>query len=164
MKKIFFSIILFSLLSTAYAQEATTIILVRHAEKVSDGSKDPELTDAGKARAIALAKLLKEVKVDAIYSTGFKRTQNTVAPLAMAKNLTLSSYDAMKGEEIDQMLKKFPGGTIVVCGHSNTTPWVANYLVGKEKEFKDFEDSDYDNILVVNVIEKGKAKVTWLTY
>lgn len=163
MKRIF-TLILFAAVSAVYAQEATTVILVRHAEKVSDGSKDPELSDAGKVRAIALAKLMKELKVDAIYSTGFKRTQNTVAPLAMAKNLTITSYDAMKGEEIDQILKKFPGGTIVICGHSNTTPWVANYLTGKEKEYKDFDDSDYDNILILNVIEKGKAKVTWLSY
>ena len=155
---------LFLVVSGVYAQQITTVILMRHAEKSSDGSKDPELTDAGKARAISLVKLLKEVKVDAIYSTGFKRTQNTVAPLAMTKNLTISSYDAMKGEEIDNMLKKFPGGTIVICGHSNTTPWIANYLTGKEKEYKDFDDTDYDNILVLDVIEKGKAKVTWLTY
>jgi len=70
----------------------------------------------------------------------------------------------MKGEEIDAMLQKFPGGTIVISGHSNTTPWVANYLTGKDGEYKDFSDSDYDNILVLDVIEKGKAKVTWLTY
>src|SRR6478609_9616711 len=130
--------ILFLVVSGVYAQQITTVILVRHAEKSSDGSKDPELTDAGNARAIALAKLLKEVKVDAIYSTGFKRTQNTVAPLAMAKKLTVSPYDAMKGEEIDAMLQKFPGGTIVISGHSNTTPWVANYLTGKDGEYKDF--------------------------
>jgi len=78
--------ILFLVVSGVYAQQITTVILVRHAEKSSDGSKDPELTDAGNARAIALAKLLKEVKVDAIYSTGFKRTQNTVAPLAWQRN------------------------------------------------------------------------------
>jgi 2,3-bisphosphoglycerate-dependent phosphoglycerate mutase len=145
------------------AQQVTTFILVRHAEKVSDGSKDPELTEAGKARALALTKFFKEVKIDAIYSTGFKRTQNTVTPLAMSKNLPISSYEAMKGDEIDQMLKKFPGGTIVISGHSNTTPWVANYLLGKE-EFKDFDDNDYDNMLIVDVIDKGRAKATWFTY
>jgi len=165
MKKLFFVSALLISSSLLFAQEATTFILIRHAEKANDGTKDPDLTDAGKARALALAKVLKEVKIDAIYSTGYKRTQQTVTPLATGKNLTILQYDAMKADAVDEMLKKFPGGTIVVSGHSNTTPWMANYLLGKEKEqLKDFDDSDYDNILIVNVIEKGKAKITWLTY
>ena len=143
--------------------QTTTFILLRHAEKASDGSKDPELSDAGKARALSLANLLKEIKVDAIYSTQFKRTESTVAPLAMSKGLTIMAYDAMKGEVIDQMVSKYPGGTIVVCGHSNTTPWTANYILGKE-QYKNFDDADYDNVLIVYVVEKGNAKVTWLTY
>ncbi len=163
MKKILV-FVLFLSASAIYAQETTTIILVRHAEKMSDGSKDPELSEAGKSRAMALTKLLKEVKVDAIYSTGFKRTQNTVAPLAVAKDISVITYDAMKAEQIDEILRKFPGGTVVICGHSNTTPAIANILTGKEKEYKDFDDTDYDNILIVNLTERGKSKVTWLTY
>lgn len=143
--------------------QATTFILIRHAEKANDGTKDPELSEVGRTRALALAKLLKNTKVDAIYATGFKRTQATVALLAMSKQLMVLPYEPMKGEAIDEMASKFQGGTIVVCGHSNTTPWTANYLLGKEQH-NDFEDSDYANILIVNVIEKGNAKVTWLTY
>ena len=163
MKKIVLITLLIAFIASLSYAQTTTFILVRHAEKASDGSKDPELSDAGKARALSLAKLLKEIKVDAIFSTTFKRTQSTVAPLAMSKNLAVMSYDAMKGEVIDQITSKFPGGTIVICGHSNTTPWTANYLLGKE-QYKDFDDGDFDNVLIVDVIEKGKAKVTWLTY
>jgi len=163
MKKLFFALLLIASCARLAFSQATTFILVRHAEKVADGSKDPELSEAGKARALALAKLLKEVKVDAVYSTTFKRTQGTIAPLAMSKGLTVMPYDAMKGEAIDQMASKFPGGTIVVCGHSNTTPWTANYLLGKE-QYKDFDDGDYDNVLIMEVMEKGKSKVIWLTY
>lgn len=150
-------------------QSVTTFILVRHAEKMVDGGamgdgKDPALSEEGKQRALRLATLLRETKVDAIYSTNYKRTRNTVAPLADAKGLSVETYVAKKEEAIDEMLKKFPGGTIVVCGHSNTTPWVANYLTGKN-DLKDFDDSDYDNVLVVDVLEKGKvAKVVWLNY
>jgi broad specificity phosphatase PhoE len=148
----------------AGAQTITTVILVRHAEKGTDDPKDPELSEAGKERAQHLAQVLKEIKVDAIYSTPYKRTRNTVTPLAEAKGISVLNYDPSKKEEIDMLLQKFAGGTIVIAGHSNTVPGLANYLTGKT-EFQNFDDSDYDNLMVVTVVERGKnAKVVWLTY
>jgi len=151
------------LLTELHAQQITTFILVRHAEKVADASKDPELTEAGQQRALRLATHLNKTGVDAIYSTPYKRTMNTVAPLAKAKGMEVRNYDPMKPGPIDEMLKNFPGGTIVICGHSNTIPWTANYLTGKES-FKNFEDSEYGNVLIVEIVEKGKGKVVWLEY
>ena len=161
-------LILFFLLTigyTAYSQQAiTTFILTRHAEKGDDGSKDPDLTTAGNERAQLLVKILKETNVDAIYATAYKRTRNTVAPLAQAKGLILEGYEAFKTDEIDVMLKKYVGGTIVISGHSNNIPWIVNYLIGKE-QYQSFDDTRYDNLIVVSVLEKGKsAKVTWLSY
>jgi len=141
----------------------TTFILVRHAEKQDDGSKDPDLTEAGLQRAQDLVALLIETQVDAIYSTSFRRTVNTVLPLAEAKGLEIESYEAMKAEAMDSLLLTNRGKTVVVSGHSNTTPWMANYFLGREA-FEDFKDSDYDNVLVVTIAEKGQAKVTRLTY
>jgi 2,3-bisphosphoglycerate-dependent phosphoglycerate mutase len=141
-----------------------TFILLRHAEKANDGTKDPDLTEAGKKRAEALVGLFHNTKIDAIYSTNFKRTQHTISPLAQAHALSILSYDAGKMEEVDAMLSKFQGGTIVVCGHSNTTPAIVNYLTGNKDEFKNFDDADYGNIVVVSVVKKGEAKVTWLRY
>jgi 2,3-bisphosphoglycerate-dependent phosphoglycerate mutase len=146
------------------AQTITTFVLVRHAEKENDGTKDPELTEAGMKRADLLAAMFKEASVDAIYSTSFKRTLHTVGPLAKEKNQTIQSYEAFKPDELDKMLKKYAGGTIVISGHSNTTPWIANYLTGTQA-YKDFDDGDYGNIMIVSVVEKGKiAKVVWLNY
>jgi 2,3-bisphosphoglycerate-dependent phosphoglycerate mutase len=161
-------IIVFLLLtagSTAYAQQPiTTFILTRHAEKADDGTKDPDLSKVGQDRAQLLVKMLHQTKVDAIYSTGFRRTHNTVAPLADAKGLTVSRYEANKAEEIDQMLTKYPGGTVVISGHSNTIPWIVNYLTGTD-QYKTFDDSDYNNLIIVTVVEKGVAtRVTWLNY
>lgn len=149
--------------------QITTFILIRHAEKATGDemknmdAKDPDLSEAGRQRAQRLAAMLKETKIDAIYSTSYKRTQHTVAPLASAKGIAVIAYEPKKGDVIDEMLKKHAGGTIVVCGHSNTTPWVANYLLGKE-ELKDFDDSEYGNVLVVEVTEKGRGKLVWLRY
>jgi broad specificity phosphatase PhoE len=147
----------------ALAQEKlTTIILLRHAEKVNDGSKNPDLTDQGKKRAEELVSFFKETPLQAVYSTGFIRTRETVAPLARAKSLDIVEYEAFKPEVIDKIVKDFQGGTVLICGHSNNIPWIANYLTGTEK-FRNFDDNDYDNILIVTVAGKGKeTSVTWL--
>jgi 2,3-bisphosphoglycerate-dependent phosphoglycerate mutase len=165
MKRLFVLIIFISAASACFSQNAiTTFILVRHAEKMADGSKDPELSEAGKKRAEALAVLLAQTKLDAIYSTKFKRTEMTATPLAKALSLPIQNYDGAKMEEIDAILQKHAGGTVLVVGHSNTTPAIVNYLTGKS-EYKNFDDSDYGNLVIVSVTEKGKqVKVTWLRY
>jgi len=151
--------------SLSFAQEQlTTFILVRHGERADDGSKDPELSDAGKARAARLAEMLSKTSVQAVYSTSFKRTRNTVSPLAQAKGLEILSYEPLKAEPLDKMLQDHAGGTVVISGHSNTIPWTANYLIGKE-QLKNFSDDDYKNFLVVTVLKKGSiTNITWLTY
>jgi len=146
------------------AQKLTTFILARHAEKLMDGSKDPALTPAGKIRAESLANLLGKTKIDAIFSTRFKRTEHTALPLAKAKSLSVQYYEGNRLEEVDSILAKYEGGTIVLIGHSNTTPSIANYLTGKKDELSAFEDADYGNIFVVSVIKRGDAKITRLRY
>lgn len=147
-----------------YAQKPiTTFILVRHAEKENDGTSNPNLSIEGKNRASNLANLLKETHVDAILSTPYKRTFSTVQPLAEAKKLTIETYEAMKDDEMDRILNKYKGLTVVICGHSNTTPWTVNYFLGTA-EYPPFEDSDYDNLIILDVVEKGQAKATWLNY
>lgn len=164
MKKVLSMFFVMAVLTSVMAQQPiTTVILMRHAEKVNDGTDDPSLTPQGHERATRLAQLLQNTTVDAIYSSPFQRTQNTIAPLAQAKGLTVQTYDPKKPEEIDTILKKYPGRTIVVCGHSNTTPRMANRLLGKT-QFKDFEETEFGNLLVIDVVESGEAKVTVLNY
>lgn len=147
---------LFALGYTADAQDkqVTTFILVRHAEKVADGSKDPELSEIGKARALRLANMLKKQSIAAIYSTNYKRTMNTVKPLADQLGQTILQYEPFKDEEIVKMVNEHKGKTVLIVGHSNNIPWIANTLLGK-KEFGDYDESYYENVLIVNVIEKG---------
>lgn len=166
MKKfILLCLVILSIESLAVAQKKiTTFVLLRHAEKAKDGTDDPDLNPEGVERATRLVQILGKTSIDAIYSTAFKRTRNTVAPLAAAKGLSVQPYESFKPEEIETMLKKHAGGTIVISGHSDNIPWTANLLIGKE-EYKDYADSDYKNLLIVSVVEKGKvAKVTWLSY
>jgi len=165
MNRLIFIVALYASTAAFAQQQVTTFILVRHAEKGNDGISDPDLSNAGKLRAESLSKLLAKTKVDAIYSTSFKRTRSTATPLAMAKHLTVESYNPSKLEEIDAIIQKFKGGTVLVVGHSNTTPAFINYLTGHKDEYPAFDDSEYGDLIIVSVNERGKdSKVTWLSF
>jgi broad specificity phosphatase PhoE len=157
-------ILLCGVINSATAQQKlTTIILVRHAEKVADGSKDPALTPEGIARAANLSKSLSKMKLDAVYSTRTVRTESTVKALADANGVAITYYDPSKFEYLDAILAQHTGGTVVISGHSNTVPGAANYLLGTN-DLKNFEDGDYDNILIVTLTQKGSGKLLWMKY
>ena len=144
-------------------QQVTTFILVRHAEKERDDSKDPVLSAEGNARAKRLQVLLDKTTIHAVYTTPYKRTRATIEPMAQAKGLAILEYEPQREAAIDAMLKEYVGKTVLVSGHSNTIPEIANWLTAS-KQFKDFDDSDYGNLLIVSVVTKGNAQVTWLRY
>ncbi|MCP4458381.1 MAG: histidine phosphatase family protein [Cytophagales bacterium] len=163
MKKYLFSLYIFiSVLS--YAQETTAFILVRHGEKASDGTNNPPLNEDGVRRANDLLDLFASADISAIYSTDYYRTQQTVAPLAAKKDLAVLSYswNDPKGM-LATMLEKYSGGIVVISGHSNTTPFLANILLGKET-FEQFDDTDYGNLLILNVAELGRGQLLHLRF
>ena len=51
------------------------MVIVRHAEKAASDGKDPDLSPAGRARAEALVRILKDSGITAIFTSEFKRTQ-----------------------------------------------------------------------------------------
>jgi len=145
-------------------ENLTTLILVRHAEKVLDNSEDPALTVNGKKRAQELAYILAHIPIDLIYSTPYKRTKATVAPIAKNKNLTLNSYIPMR--ELDfltEILKLHRGKTILVCGHSNTVPSMVSILTGEKKAIL-IRDHVYDNLFILQVRTMGDALLTRLRF
>ena len=144
--------------------ELTTFILVRHAEKADDGTKDPGLTEEGVQRSENLLSLLNSTDITAIYSTNYKRTRLTVEPLADSKSLTIQTYDWKDPEAmIQKMIADYPGGTVVISGHSNTTPVLANILLGSDL-FQQFDDADYSNLLIITASETGSGKLVHLSY
>lgn len=149
--------------SAVQAQEITTFILVRHAEKVLDGDKDPSLTEEGIQRALRLKELLAKTSINAIYSTRYKRTRGTVQPLATSVGLSVREYEPRSEEAIAGMLKEHAGKTVLVCGHSDTVPQIANWLTGTT-DYQEFDETDYGNVIIISVAGKGPASVTWLRY
>jgi len=108
MKKLFF-VLLVVINNVAFTQEKaiTTFILIRHAEKdLTQSTNDPDLSTEGKSHAARLVGVLMKTDIQAIYSTPFRRTQQTVEPLATAKAVQVIAYQANKTDEIDNMLKQ----------------------------------------------------------
>jgi 2,3-bisphosphoglycerate-dependent phosphoglycerate mutase len=166
MKRFLAGVFLLLVVQAGFTQteKITTFILVRHAEKASDGTNDPDLKPEGVKRSESFTTLFGKADITAIYSTNYKRTRNTVIPLANAKGITVETYSTMKVAELRSLLTKHEGGTIIIAGHSNTIPEIANALIG-EKKFEQFADDDYGNILVISVTTIGEnAKITWLRY
>lgn len=138
----------------------TTVILIRHAEKVDD-SRDPELSAAGKERAQLLSEMLADAGVTKIVSTDYIRTRDTVRPLADALDLAIDSYDPRDLPGTAAELKEW-GGTTVVSGHSNTTPALVQALGGDPQG--PIDESEYDRMYIVHIDGDGAVTTTLIRF
>ena len=149
-------------------QATTTVILVRHAEKSTLPADNPGLNEAGMARAAELARQLVEADVvagvDAIYSSTYRRTEETVQPIATALGLSITPYDASNTETImDDIVRQHKGKVILVVGHSNTVPeLIAN--MGASKNVPEIDENEYDNMYIVSIPWFGKTKTIRVRY
>ncbi|MCF6346671.1 MAG: histidine phosphatase family protein [Flavobacteriaceae bacterium] len=153
MKKYFFLLSLLIIICSSYAQENTTstYYLIRHAEKDRSDTtnKNPSLTENGQQRAEKWSQLFEQFQIDAVYSTNYKRTQNTALPTAKKNNLTIKTYHPFK-IDMKQFLKDTKGTSVLIVGHSNTTPSFVNKLIGKEV-YKDIDDTNNANLYIVTI-------------
>ena len=106
-----------------------------------------------------------------MYATTFKRTFQTLQPWAGSLNLTIKPFDASNLQAFaNQLLKEKArpddrfgrGRIIVVAGHSNTPPALANLLVGGDS-YKTLDENEYNKVFVISVV-KGKAKGKVIEY
>jgi 2,3-bisphosphoglycerate-dependent phosphoglycerate mutase len=166
-------IIIYTAIAVALAwffekQATTTVIFVRHAEKAAIPADNPGLSEAGKQRAAELARQLVDADViagiDAVYSTSYRRTEETVQPVATALNLPITPYDASNTETImDEIVREHKGKIVLVVGHSNTVPALIGNM-GASKNVPEISENEYDNIYIVSVPWFGKTKTIRLRY
>ena len=147
------------------ADPVTTVILVRHAEKLSDTmADDVALNDEGKARADELARVLGPTKIDTIYTTQWLRTRQTAEPTAKAKGITPLVTQTGKTYAVDlagKIKAEGAGKTTLVVGHSNTTRDVLRALGIADAPY--IPDTQYDDLFVVT-LSGETAKVVSLRY
>lgn len=139
------------------ASDGSTYIFIRHAEKMDDGTSDPDLSAEGIERAQGWIELLDEYNISAIYSTPYKRTQQTAAPIAEHLGLEVQEYGF---SNIDSLVTRFKdlhkNTAILIVGHSNTTPMLVNVML-QYREYPNLEESDYETYFLVIINEEGKA-------
>lgn len=129
------------------ALAGSTVYLVRHAEKITtEGVENPDLTAIGKFRAQNIAKQLSKVGITEIYSSNYNRTLQTAQPLADFLKLEIKKYDPSKLVEFAERVKSMQG-TILIVGHSNTTPNLTSLISGKKVHT--IQDDEYDNLYQV---------------
>jgi len=148
--------ILFTLLlvSACVISQNKTIILVRHAEKAGDAEMnktgDPELSPEGQERAKRLMKIAKRYKPHEIFATAYKRTQQTVAPIAALRQKNVQIYDTREQRKLVEQIMSSKTEHYLIAGHSNSIPDLANLLMKKEV-FKQVPDTEYGVIWVVKI-------------
>ncbi len=143
--------------------EPITVFVVRHAEKATDDPRDPNLSQAGHQRAAELARVLGDARVSALFASEFRRTQQTLTPLAEARGLTTTVVGAAAIDSLAARLEALPAGSrAVVASHSNLVATIVKQLCGAE--VPPLTDADYDRLYVVTLTGKGTGSVAVLRY
>ena len=149
MKALALFLLVFVSVSTASAQPV--VVIVRHAEKAANGGNDPELSSAGRARADALARILKDSGITAIFTSEFKRTRETAAPTATSIGVTATVVPATDTDALVSKLHQLNGNALVV-GHGDTIPNLIKAL-GINSPVN-IPDADYSELLIVTLGDK----------
>jgi len=160
---VFGAVILFAYFAT-FNRPVTTVILVRHAEKkIEPNNPDPDLSPEGEQRAQEVARVFCDAALNAIYATQFKRTQQTVKPLADRTAVPVTLLDSNQTNELVKRIQTdLRGKTVFIAGHNNTVPAIVSALSGET--YPIIPESEFDNVFVVTIYRFGKAKVVKLKY
>jgi len=146
-------------------QPPIILILVRHAEKkiVPPENKDPDLSPAGLARAEELVRMFSDAGVTAIYATQYKRTQQTVKPLADRLRLPVTQVEAKQTAELVKQIRARGAAQVVfIAGHNNTVPEIIAAMGGPQLPI--IPETEYDNLYILTVHSDGAAKLLKMKY
>jgi broad specificity phosphatase PhoE len=160
-----------SAMSLAQAPAASTVVIVRHAEAVPDSGPDPVLSDAGIARAGALAAALKDGGVHAVIATQYQRTMLTGRPVAEAAAIPVTTLsigggaaglDAYVRQVVLRVRAAQAGRTTLIVGHSNTVPALVKAFSGVD--IGEIAHDSYDQMFVVTLSAPGSGSLVRARY
>jgi len=151
----------------ALASAQKMVILTRHAER-ADGAAtmsvpggapvDPALSAAGEARAQKLAGMLADANIAAMFTTEYRRTKDTAAPLAAKLKLTPEVIPAAQMAAVVDKIKSRTDETVFVVGHSNTVGAIIKALGGPDVTIG---DAEYDNLFIYVPATKTLTRIRY---
>ncbi|MCK0180004.1 histidine phosphatase family protein [Flavobacteriaceae bacterium S0862] len=143
-------------------EKTTTYYFIRHAEKDRSDktNKDPNLIQKGILRAAKWSFVLENIEFDAVYSTNYNRTKQTAHPTAEKKGLEVTIYDPRQLFS-EEFANNTLGETVLVVGHSNTTPAFVNAVLGTKK-YDSIDDNNNANLYIVTISPSGEKSDTLL--
>ena len=146
----------------ACAQNVTTVILVRHAERASASMSgaDSGLNSAGLKRARELARIVADAHIQAVYTSTALRTIQTAQPIA--QHLHLATIPVNDPAALAADIRAHPGRTVLVVHHSNTLPAILSALGAHP--VPTITESQYDWLFIVTLRPPGEATLLSLHY
>jgi broad specificity phosphatase PhoE len=143
-------------------EKTTTYYFIRHAEKDRSDktNKDPNLIQKGVLRAAKWSFVLENIEFDAVYSTNYNRTKQTAQPTAEKKGVEVTIYDPRQLFS-EEFANNTLGKTVLVVGHSNTTPAFVNAVLGTKK-YDSIDDNNNANLYIVTISPSGEKSDTLL--
>jgi broad specificity phosphatase PhoE len=146
--------------------DATTVVVIRHAEKQPVGT-DPPLAPSGEARAALLSHMFGNeapgTRIDAIYVTPSLRSRLTAAPLAARLKLVPIVAQSDARGLARRVLREHAGARVLIVGQSVTIPAIVEALSGTG-EVPDVADDEYGTMYIVSVPKIGRANVLRVSY
>jgi broad specificity phosphatase PhoE len=131
------------------------VILVRHAQKERAEGADPSLSATGQRQAEALEETLKRTPLSLLIASQFKRTIQTLSPIATAREMEINIVPADR--EIEAHLAaivqrvKDTRGNVLIAGHSNTVPLIIQALGGPE--IATIREEEYGGLYLLSLPE-----------
>jgi broad specificity phosphatase PhoE len=110
------------------ASAQSNVYVMRHLNTPA-GQPDPDLLPEGRRAAEALAAWFRDERPAAIYVTDYKRSRQSVAPLAARLGLVPIVYDPADTPGLIARVRAEHGAVLIV-GHSNTVPDIVAALGG----------------------------------
>jgi broad specificity phosphatase PhoE len=167
MTRLLFTLLALALVAERAEAQASTVIIVRHAEKAGE-TGDVDLSEAGHRRAEALRETMRHYSVQGVFTSEFKRTRQTAEPTATANGLTPTAVPVRGGVPAQASatvaaVRALPvGSTALVVGHSNTVTKIIAAFGGPT--LPDLCDREYATLFLLELKEGAPAKLLRVSY
>lgn len=139
---------------------------MRHSEKdisPEADKRDPDLSAEGRQRAMRLKEIAKRYKPHEIFSTDFKRTRQTVEPIASQRKKEIQLYTVAEQAELVKKIMASDTDHNLIVGHSNTIPLLANLFAGK-LIFRELPESEYGVFWVLHFKKGALQRIEVIPY